>query len=390
MTIGNPQQFEFATAGQILFGSGTLSKIGPIAAASGQKALVVTGTSGKDVDRLAALLAQHGVGYERFSVSGEPTVEIVLKGCDAAREAGCDFLIGFGGGSALDTAKAIAALLANPGDPMDYLEVVGRGMPIQQRPAPFLAIPTTAGTGSEVTRNAVLAVPEKHVKVSLRSPMMLARTALVDPELTFSLPPEITASTGMDALAQVIEPYVSRRANLFTDLYCREGIARAARSLKTAYHNGSDPQAREDMAAASLMGGLALANAGLGAVHGFAGPIGGMFDAPHGAVCAALLPQVVLVNARALAEREPSNPAFQRYAEIAGWVIEDPGATSDSLSRWLVDLREELQIPGLGAYGVSTADVKVLVEKGMAASSMKANPIVLDQAELREILEMSL
>jgi len=390
MAGANAQCFDFATAGQIIFGAGTLPQIGPLAAAAGRKALVTTGSRGGDLDRLGSILADHGVRYEQYPVAGEPTVAMVLDGIHMARAAGCDVVIGFGGGSALDTAKAVAALLTNPGDPLDYLEVVGRGQQIEERPAPFLAIPTTAGTGSEVTRNAVLAVPEQQVKVSLRSPMMLARVALVDPELTYSLPPDVTASTGMDALAQVIEPYVSRRANPMTDLYCREGILRAGRSLRRAYQDGSDQQAREDMAFASLMGGLALANAGLGAVHGFAGPIGGMYPAPHGAVCAALLPAVVKVNARALAEREPDHPALRRYAEIAAWVTGSPVAGVADLARWLEELRADLRIPGLGVYGLAAKDLPVLVEKGMVASSMKANPITLNQTELREIIEQSI
>jgi alcohol dehydrogenase class IV len=228
------------------------------------------------------------------------------------------------------------------------------------------------------------------VKVSLRSPLMLARAAIVDPELTYSLPPEVTASTGMDAFAQVIEPYVSRRANPLADLYCLEGIKRAARSLALVYQDGSDRAAREDMAFASLMGGLALANAGLGAVHGFAGPIGGMFGAPHGAVCAALLPPVVAVNARALAAREPENPALARYAEIARLALADPAATVASLSHLLEELRSALHIPGLRAYGIGAGDLDVLVEKSAPASSMKANPLALTQEEMREILELAL
>lgn len=385
-----PVRFEFATATQIIFGPGTLKEIGAIASGLGRRALVVTGFQGAEIERLSGLLQSGGVDCHWFSVSGEPSVQRVLEGVQAARESGCDFLIGFGGGSALDTTKAVAALLTNPGDPLDYLEVVGRGQSLKAPPAPFIAIPTTAGTGSEVTRNAVLAVPDKQVKVSLRSPLLLAKAALVDPELTYSLPPAVTASTGMDALAQVIEPYVSRRANPLTDLYCREGIARAARSLLRAYQNGSDAAAREDMAFASLMGGLSLANAGLGAVHGFAGPIGGMFGAPHGAVCAALLPPVVMVNARALAQREPDNLALPRYVEVARQVTGFPHAGVVELSGWLDDLRLALHIPPLRAYGIQESDLTSLVEKSAVASSMKANPLALTHAELREILEMAL
>ena len=230
--------------------------------------------------------------------------------------ANCDLIIGLGGGSAIDTGKAIAALLTNAGDPLDYLEVIGRGQALTDAPAPFIAIPTTAGTGAEVTRNAVLASPEHRVKVSLRSPLMLPRVALVDPELTYGLPPAITASTGLDALTQLIEPFVSIRANPLTDAICRDGMRRAARSLRRAYEEGTMlPPARTWPA--SLFGGLALANAGLGAVHGFAGPLGGLFPAPHGVICARLLPLIVEANVRALQERKPNTSVLQRYAEVA-------------------------------------------------------------------------
>lgn len=383
-------RIEFATAAQIVFGRGVLQEIGPAARGLGKNALVVTGHRGPGFDQLCQLLENNGVSWFHFPVSSEPSIKTVEAGLQAARGAGCDLVIGFGGGSAIDTAKAIAALMTNPGEVLDYLEVVGRGHLLRERPAPFIAIPTTAGTGSEVTRNAVLAVPEMRVKVSLRSPMMLARLALVDPDLTLDLPPGITAATGMDALAQVIEPYVSNRANPLTDLYCREGILRGSRSLLRAYRNGQDSGAREDMAFTSLMGGLALANAGLGAVHGFAGPIGGMFDAPHGAVCACLLPPVVLVNSRALAEREPANPVLARYVEIARWVTGRHDATIQDLGSWLTELREALQIPPLGEFGVRPGDLDALVQMSAVASSMKANPLKLTDAEMREILEIGL
>ena len=203
------------------------------------------------------------------------------------------------------------------GELLDYVEIIGRGQALTKPSAPFIAIPTTAGTGSEVTRNAVLASPEHRVKVSLRSPLMLARVALVDPELTYDLPPALTASTGLDALTQLIEPFVCLRANPMTDGLCVEGMRRAARSLRVAFTDGQNKSAREDMAVASLFGGLALANAGLGAVHGFAGPIGGMFPAPHGAVCAALLPHVMTANIRALRQRAPGSEALRRYDKVA-------------------------------------------------------------------------
>ena len=305
-------------------------------------------------------------------------------------KSGCDLVIGLGGGSAIDAAKAIAALAANGGDPLDYLEVVGRGQSLAQPSLPCIAIPTTAGTGAEVTRNAVLASPEHGIKASLRSPTMLPRLALVDPELTHSLPPAVTASTGLDVLTQLIEPFTSSKANPLTDALCREGMMRAARSLRTAYENGRDATAREDMALASLFGGLALANAGLGVVHGFAGPVGGTFHAPHGAVCAAFLPHVMAVNARALRARQPGGAALARYDEIARILTGQDGALAEDGIAWVKSLAAALNVPSLAAYGVTTADFPALVEKTAVASSTKANPIVLTPEELHEILALAL
>jgi alcohol dehydrogenase class IV len=220
------------------------------------------------------MLSTLGIPFTEFQVHGEPTIDVVREGTKAAR--GCEMILGLGGGSVLDTGKAIAALATNPGDVIDYLEVIGKGQPLIHASLPYLAIPTTAGTGAEVTRNAVLESPEQNIKVSLRSPWMLPRLALVDPELTYQLPPDITASSGLDALTQLIEPFVSFKANPMTDAICREGMGHAARSLRRACETSADKASREGMSIASLFGGLALANAALGAVHGFAGPLGGM------------------------------------------------------------------------------------------------------------------
>jgi alcohol dehydrogenase class IV len=293
-------------------------------------------------------------------------------------------VIAIGGGSAIDAGKAIAAIAANPGDVLDYLEVVGQGKPLPAAPVPFIAVPTTAGTGSEVTRNAVLGSPEHRVKASLRSPAMLPRVALIDPELTLGLPPAVTASTGLDALTQLIEPYVSCRANPLTDAFCIDGLRRAARSLARAFADGRDAEARASMSYASVLGGLALANAGLGVVHGFAAPIGGMFDAPHGAVCAAILPHGMAANIKALRARAPESPALARYEEIARVVTGDADATCEDGVAWVSALVSELGIPPLRAYGVT--DVANVVEKASRASSMKANPIPLNAEELTEAL----
>ena len=272
-----PAAFELATAARIIFGAGRIRELPAIVA--GRRTLLVTGRRGSPVP----IDAVHHV-----RVDGEPTIEDAQR---AAAHADVEIVVAIGGGSALDLGKAAAALIANGGDPLRYLEVIGEGRPLERPSLPCVAIPTTAGTGSEVTRNAVLGSPTHGVKASLRSPHMLPAVALVDPELTYDLPPALTASTGLDALTQLIEPFVSARANAFVDAICRDAIPRVIAALPKAF--AGDRAARADMAYASLCGGLALANAGLGAVHGFAGPIGGRFPAPHGAICAVLLPHVV-------------------------------------------------------------------------------------------------
>ncbi len=392
MTVDAAQgtRFEFATATRIVFGAGALGEVGPEARAMGRQALVVTGRATERAASLLELLAAQEIDTVSFTVISEPTTDVVRLGTERARESGCDLVIGFGGGSILDTGKAIAALLTNDGDPLDYLEVIGRGQPLSEPPLPYIAIPTTAGTGAEVTRNAVLASPEHRVKVSLRSPLMLPRLALVDPELTYSLPPEVTASTGLDALTQVMEPYVSKRASPMTDALCREGMRRAARSLRRACQQGDDSAAREDMALTSLFGGLALANAQLGAVHGFAGPIGGMFDGAHGAICARLLPYVMEINVRALQQRPGGSPALRRYDEIAHILTGSDSASADAGVAWVQDLCQTLQVPSLASYGMRQEDLPSVVEKSSAASSMRGNPIELTSDELREILERAL
>ncbi|MGO8930863.1 MAG: iron-containing alcohol dehydrogenase [Limisphaerales bacterium] len=383
-------RFEFATAGRIIFGPGVLREVGPLARGLAPRALVVTGANPRRAEQLLSLLREHDVAAIAFPVPGEPEIETVQQGVALAKNENCGLVISLGGGSALDAGKAIAAMLANTGELLDYLEVIGRGKALAEPSLPFIAIPTTAGTGSEVTRNAVLASPTHRVKVSLRSPFMLPRVAMVDPELTYDLPPAITASTGLDALTQLIEPYVCSRANPMTDAVCVEGIRRAARSLRAAFADGCNGAARADMALASLFGGLALANAGLGAVHGLAGPIGGQFPAPHGAVCAALLPHVMEANVRALRQRQPSAETLRRYEDVARLVTSSASATAEAGVEWVRKLVADLRIPGLDHYGLKREHTAGLVEKASQASSMKANPIALTPDELAGVLERAL
>jgi alcohol dehydrogenase class IV len=378
-------RFEFATAARILFGPGTIQELPALARPLGKRALIVTGKTSSRAAGIAEGLGNEGIQSSIFPVDGEPTLEIIRGGARAARD--FDFVVGFGGGSAMDAAKAIASLATNSGEPLDYLEVIGKGQALQHPPLPFVLIPTTAGTGAEVTRNAVLGSPEHEVKASLRSPLINARLALIDPELTVGVPAPVTANTGLDTVTQLIEPYVSIRANPFTDGFCTAGLSRVREALPRAYRNGSDRAARESMSFASLLSGLALANAGLGVVHGFAGPLGGMLGAPHGAICAAVLPHGISVNIRALRERAPNHQALQRYKEVACILTGDPQAKAEDCAGWTAALCRELGVAALGGYGLQSEQIPTLVEKAARASSMKANPIQLTSAELTEVVE---
>jgi alcohol dehydrogenase class IV len=388
-------KFEFAAPGRVLFGPGTVAEAGPAAAAfspTGSRTLVVTGGNPSRAAPLFSSLDAAGLAYECFAIGGEPRFADARAALEVARGSLCRIVIGFGGGSALDLAKAVAALLANPGDPFDYAELIGGGKALTEPSYPCIAIPTTAGTGSEATRNAVLVSPEQGVKVSLRSPTMLPRLAIVDPELTYGLPARVTAETGMDALAQLLEPLVCSAPNPIVDAICREALPRLARSLSRAYRDGSDRGAREDMAFASLSGGMALANARLGAVHGLAGPLGGALPVPHGAACAALLALVASANVAALRARDPGNPALARYAEVASILMGSgagPARPEDS-GPALRRLADELNIRGLAAFGLRREAFPDLIRKAAAASSMRGNPLALTPEELGTILEAAL
>ena len=382
--------FEFATAGRIVFGRGCAARVGGEAAALGQRIFVLTGRHGDRWTFLWQDLEGRQLPWQRFAIPGEPTVEMIGQAAEAAQRVAADVVIGIGGGSVIDAAKAVAAKLANPGNLLDYLEVIGRGRALVKPSLPCIAVPTTAGTGAEVTRNAVLRSADHGVKVSLRSPTMLPVRALVDPELTLSVPPAVTVATGMDALTQLLEAFVSCRANPLTDGICREGLARAARSLEQAFGQGDNIDAREDMALASLFGGLALTNAGLGAVHGFAGPLGGMRPAAHGMICAALLPEVMAANFRALAERPPDNFALERYRETAVVLTGRADATAEKGLDWIRQLGRRLEVPSLGALGFTADQTSEAVSKACQASSMKGNPVELTEEELAVIYRNAL
>jgi len=377
--------FEFAAPSRIIFGEGRLADVPKIVSAMGSRALVVEGRSGR-AESLVRQLGDVGLATTTLQVSSEPTIALVEAGLAQARRERCDVVVALGGGSVVDAGKAISALLTNDAPVRDYLEVIGKARPLANRAAPFIAIPTTAGTGAEVTRNAVLMAEDEQVKVSLRSPLMLPAVAVIDPELTYSLPPSVTASTGLDALTQCIEPFVSPQANPLSDAVAREGMHRASGALLRAFRDGSDREARRDMAVASLCGGLALANAKLGAVHGFASPLCGMFPVPHGMACARLLPLIAEINVRALRARMPNAVALARYDEVARIVTGDASARAEDAAVWLRELVAELSVPGLASYGVKGGDIPRVVAAARQASSMQGNPIVLTDAELCEAL----
>jgi alcohol dehydrogenase class IV len=380
-------KFEFATAGSILFGSGSSERLPSLAQRLGNKALLILGASHRHGQALGAGLVGLGVRSLSFGVAAEPTTHLVDEAVELARREGCDLVIAVGGGSVIDTGKAVAAMLAHPGIVLDYLELVGGGKPLDHPSIPCIAVPTTAGTGTEVTRNAVLEVPEQRVKASLRSHHLLPRVAVIDPQLCRSLPPEVTAYTGMDAITQLIEPFVGSASNPLTDGVCREGLALAARSLTRAYHDGSDNAARQDMSAAALFSGIALANAKLGAVHGLAGVLGGTTGHPHGAICARLLPLVMEANIRAIQDGSVGAVTLHRFDEVARIVTGNPSAKAADGVEWVRNLCTELKIPPLPAARLSADECPRVVSTAQWASSMQGNPVRLSDEELLRIIE---
>lgn len=398
----------FSGPGEILFGEGAVGELGKRAAALGSRAFVVTGRDpGRAAGALDSLRAA-GLEVADFPAAGEPSFGVLRTALAEARRfsappgdipSGSDsppgpppglVVVGFGGGSALDLAKGVGILLANPGDPLDFAEVIGSARPLSGPSVPVIAVPTTAGTGSEATRNAVFAEPSRGVKVSLRSHSMYPRLALLDPELCLCLPPAPTAYTGMDALTQVLEPFVCLKSNPAVDALCAAALPEAAPALRRAVRDGRDLPARSILSRVSLFGGLALGNAGLGAVHGLAAPLGGRFPVPHGAACAALLAPVTAANIRALRDRDPDGPVLGRYARASRLVTGKAGAGPEDLVDALAALGADLGIPPLSAWGVRETDLPGIAADAGASSSMKANPVALTAPEIEGILRAAL
>ncbi|WP_425099683.1 iron-containing alcohol dehydrogenase [Tropicibacter sp. S64] len=374
--------FVFATATEIRFGRGTARAAVPTLAGFGRRALLVTGRTPERAAWLKGSLEAQGVVVTTFPVPGEPDVSMIEAGVALAREAEVTSVIAIGGGAVIDAGKAIAALVPAPGAMLDHLEVVGKGLPLQADPLPFAALPTTAGTGAEVTRNAVIAVPEARRKVSLRDVRMLPRLAIVDPGLTDHCPKDVTLASGLDAVTQVIEPYICTKSNPVTDALCRDAIPRGLAAL-AALMQGEDREARDALAWVSLCGGLALANAGLGVVHGLAGPLGGLSGAAHGAICGALLPHGLASNDRAV-----TDPAIKaRIGEIRGWIASALDCPPDAAFAALAEWSASCGLPGLDSQGVSADHRGEAAAMAATSSSMKANPVPLDETVLGQILD---
>jgi alcohol dehydrogenase class IV len=388
------RSFEFASVGRIVFGCGQFGRIAELALPLGHKALIVANGNRELASRLERVFVAVGIKSLSFRVTGEPTVDMVDQAVVRAQKEMCDMVVGLGGGSAIDCAKAVAALLGNGGLTLDYLEVVGKGRKISHPAVPWIAVPTTAGTGAEVTKNSVVGYPPRKMKASLRSDLILARIALIDPELGAAVPPAVTARCGMDALCQLIEGYTSNGAQPMTDALALEGIGLAGKSLLPAFTRGDDLDARKNMALAALWSGMVLANAGLGAVHGLAAPLGAAFPIPHGTVCAALLPYVMRANVQAARQEDAAHPVLARYAVVGraltGTQIADETPAIDAGIAFVHDLCRRMQIPPLRQFALAEKDLAEVTALAQRTSSMRYNPVRLSDDALAGLLRAAL
>ncbi|WGH80327.1 iron-containing alcohol dehydrogenase [Jannaschia sp. GRR-S6-38] len=369
--------FQLLTPGRILFGRGALAEALPHLRALGDRPLLIHSPSAAEAATLAADLRAAGAAVETRTTRGEPDLPALTELLAAARALRPDAVIAMGGGAALDMGKALAALIPGSGDPLRHLEVVGEGRPLDAAPLPFAAIPTTSGTGSEATKNAVIGVPEAARKVSLRDDRMIARLAVVDPALTEAVPAPVQLASGLDAVVQVIEPYISAKANPLTDALCADAIPRGLTAIRRVME-APDARAFDDMALVSLTGGIALANAGLGAVHGLAGVLGGRIGAAHGALCGRLLVPVLRANFAAMDGPRPER--------VLGWIARafdaDRAGALDALEAWI----DAQGLPRLAEMGLAAGDHGAVAEEAGASSSMKGNPVALSRATLEEVL----
>jgi alcohol dehydrogenase len=387
--------FELGRIPRIAFGAGARQRVPGLAAGYGSRVLLVTGAHSLRASVHGRALhdgfAAAGLDVHTVVVAGEPSPALVDDAVRAHRARGIDVVVGIGGGSALDAAKAIAALLPGGRPVMDHLEEVGRGIAYQGPTTPTIAVPTTAGTGSEATRNAVLSEPGvSGFKRSFRHEALVPEWAVVDPDLLATCPPALIAADGMDALTQLLESYVSLRAGPFTDALAQQGLAAARDGLLPWYEGAGDArESRTRMAYAALLSGITLAHAGLGVVHGLSSPLGAWFPIPHGVACGTLLAAATAANVRALRARDPRGAALPRLARA--WAIladaeaPPPHDAPERLAALLAAWTERLELPRLGAFGVGGGDVDRIVQAGRGGGT-RTNPIALEDAEVAGIL----
>ncbi len=389
-------QFSLARLPRIVFGPGSIKKVPGLLAHYGKRVLLVTGGNSFMASRhwkeLSEAMHRQGFFWETRKVTGEPSPQLVDEAVTALRGGRFDVVLGIGGGSVLDAAKAIAGLLGPGNSVMDHLEGVGPEKPYLGPATPFVAVPTTAGTGSEATKNAVLSThgPEGFKK-SFRDEQLVPEYAVIDPDLLAACPPHLIAANGMDAFTQLLESYVSSKANPFTDALAWSGMEAVRDGLLAWYEGGAGAaEGREKMAYAALLSGITLAQVGLGSVHGLAAPLGAFFPIPHGVVCGTLLEAATRVNIEAMAAREPANPALAKYARVGrllhGMKHMDDMAACGALLQTLNEWATRMALPRLGVFGVTAADLPQVIAH-CRGSSMKTNPIVLSDAEVGIILQ---
>ena len=393
--------FSIARLPRIVFGSGSCSQLSAVVTSTGRRALIVTGAKAFRAsarwNELTRSLAAADVSVESFSISGEPSPQMVDDAVAAFRSKKIEVVVGIGGGSVLDAAKAIAGLLPYGNSVMDHLEGVGPERPYTGPATPFVAVPTTAGTGSEATKNAVLSVQgENGFKKSFRDDALVAQVTVVDPELLETCPPDLIAANGMDAFTQLLESYVSSKANPFTDALALSGMAAVKEGFVAAWNGGTSraaAQGRECMAYGSLLSGITLAQVGLGSVHGLASPLGAFYPIPHGVVCGTLVAAATEINIKALSMRTPDSPALTKYAQVGRLLADRPDADATLAHRLLVEQLSawitQMKIPRLGRYGVREEGMAKIVANSRG-SSMKTNPIVLTDDEVASIVRARL
>lgn len=374
-----PAAFAFLTATEILFGRGEAAKAAARVVVFGHRVFLLHGATAARADWLVADLLRQGCVVTRFAVAQEPDVALIEAATLAAN--GAEVIVALGGGAVIDAGKAVAAMVPATRRLLDHLEVVGKSLPLDQAPLPFIAIPTTAGTGAEVTRNAVIGVPKHRRKVSLRDQRMLPSLALIDPALTDHSPRALTLASGLDAITQVIEPYICTRANPLTDALCRDAIPLGLSALRRLM-DAESAEARDQMAWVSLCGGLALANAGLGVVHGLAGPLGGLVAAPHGAICGTLLPHGLAQNRRAVTD--PTRAA--RIDQVILWIAQAFDVAPENALHNLADWSHGNGLLRLAEMGFTDVDAEAAAQAAVSSSSMQANPAPLTISDLRAIM----